>query len=111
MFLATLDILGPIARMSVLVVQKSTDAQLFGRCAVPASPVTGARRLVAEYSVQPVTVLTGDGSVYEKHTTMRTNKSLNIVISDVDSGISCEYNLIASLRLTVQPNQSLVNGV
>lgn len=63
MFLATLDRLGPIARVSLLVVQESTDAQLFGRRSVPTGPVTGARGLVTEYSVQPVAVFAGDWAV------------------------------------------------
>lgn len=63
MFLATLDVLGPIARVHVFVVQQSADAKLFGGCAVPASPVTRARRLVTEDTVKPVAMVTGYGAV------------------------------------------------
>lgn len=66
MFLATLDVLGPVARVRFLVVQQSADAQLFGGGAVPASPVTRARSLVTEYAVQPVAVVAGYGSVCGK---------------------------------------------
>lgn len=54
--MASVDILGPITRVSFLVVQQSADAQLFGGGAVPASPVPCARRLVTEYSIQPIAV-------------------------------------------------------
>lgn len=66
MLLASLDVLGPVARVSVLVVQQSADAQLLGGCAVPARPVPRARRLVSENAVQPVTVISGYGSVCGK---------------------------------------------
>lgn len=59
MFLASLDVLGPVARVSFLVVQQSADAQLFSGSAVPASPVPRARRLVTEYAVQPIAVFSG----------------------------------------------------
>jgi hypothetical protein len=38
MFLASSDILGPVARVSFLVVEEAADAKLLGRGAVPASP-------------------------------------------------------------------------
>jgi len=56
MFLASSDILGPVARVSFLVVEEAADAKLLGRGAVPASPVSGARCLMSENSVQPVAV-------------------------------------------------------
>lgn len=63
MFLASFDILGPIATVRVLVVQQSPDAQLLGGRSVPAGPVPSTARLVAEDSVEPVAVLGGDRSV------------------------------------------------
>lgn len=73
MLLAALDVLGPVARVRVLVVQQSADAQLLGGGAVPARPVPGARRLVAEYAVQPVAVVSGYGAVCGKR-----SQSINI---------------------------------
>lgn len=42
MFLAAIDILGPVAGVGVLVVEKASNAELLGGCAVPAGPVPGA---------------------------------------------------------------------
>lgn len=56
-FLTSLHVLGPIARVHVLVVQQSADAQLFSGRAVPACPIPRARCLVAEYAVQPVAMV------------------------------------------------------
>jgi len=70
MFLAPLDVLGPVARVSFLVVQQPADAQLFGGRAVPASPVSCARRLMTEYSVQPIAVFPGYRTVCGKQTRM-----------------------------------------
>lgn len=63
MFLASLDVLGPIARVGLVMVQQPTDAKLFGRGAVPAGPVPRAAGLVAEYAVEPVAVLGRYGRV------------------------------------------------
>ena len=60
MFLTSFDVLRPIAGSGPLVVQKSTDAQLFRGRAIPASPVASARCLVAENTVEPVTVIGRD---------------------------------------------------
>lgn len=68
MFLATLDVLGPVAGVRVLVVQESANAQLLGGRTVPAGPVPGARSLVTEYAVQPVTVVSRYRAVCEKNT-------------------------------------------
>lgn len=62
-FLAAVDILGPVAGVGVLIVQQSADAQLFCRSAVPTGPVTRAGRLVAEDAVQPVAMFSSDGTV------------------------------------------------
>lgn len=51
MFLTAVYILGPVARVSVLIVQQTTDAKLFCCSAIPAGPVSGARGLMAEDSV------------------------------------------------------------
>lgn len=63
MLLATLDILRPVAGSCLLVVEKSADAELLGRRAVPACPVPRARGLVSEYAVEPVAVLGADRRV------------------------------------------------
>jgi len=67
-FLASLDVLGPVAGVSFFVVQQPADAQLFGGRAVPASPVPRARRLVTEYAVQPIAVFPGYWAVCGKQT-------------------------------------------
>lgn len=71
MFLATFDVLGPVARVRVLVVEKPADAQLFGGRAVPARPIPRARSLVTEYAVQPVTVVAGYWAVCEIRTDVK----------------------------------------
>jgi len=63
MFLAASNILRPVAGVSLLVVEQSTNAELLGGCSVPAGPVASAGGLVAEYSVQPVTVLRAEGRI------------------------------------------------
>jgi len=63
MFLAAGNILRPVAGMSLLVVEQSTNAELLCGGSVPAGPVAGAGGLVPEYSVQPVTVLRALGGI------------------------------------------------
>lgn len=57
MLLTSSDILRPIAGMSFLIVQKTSNAELFSGSSIPAGPVSGARRLVAEDAVEPVAVV------------------------------------------------------
>lgn len=57
MFLASLDVLGPVARPGPLVVEQTAYAQLLGSGAVPAGPVPRAAGLVSEDTVKPVAVL------------------------------------------------------
>lgn len=64
MLLASIDVLRPVAGMGPLVVEESTNTQLFGGGSVPAGPVPGAGSLVAENAVQPVAVLGLDGRVH-----------------------------------------------
>lgn len=71
MFLATFDVLGPVARVRVLIVEQSADAQLFGGRAVPTRPIPRARSLVTEYAVQPVTVVAGYRAVCEIRTDVK----------------------------------------
>lgn len=71
MFLATFDVLGPVARVRVLIVEQPADAQLFGGRAVPARPIPRARSLVTEYAVQPVTVVAGYRAVCEIQTDVK----------------------------------------
>ena len=71
MLLAAVDVVGPVAGVGVLVVQQAADAELLGGRAVPARPVPGARRLVPEDAVQPVTVLCADGAVCRGSKTSR----------------------------------------
>ena len=54
MFLTSGNILRPVASVSFLIVEKSTDAELLSGCSVPAGPVPGARGFVSEDTVQPV---------------------------------------------------------
>jgi hypothetical protein len=42
MFLATCDVLRPVAGMCLFIVKKAADAELLGGGAVPACPVPGA---------------------------------------------------------------------
>lgn len=63
MFLAATDVLGPVAGVGLLVVEEAADAVLLRGGAVPARPVPGARRLVPEDAVQPVTVFRALGRV------------------------------------------------
>lgn len=66
MFLAVVDILRPIAGVSLLVVQQTADAKLFNRRTIPTGPEPCARSLVSEDSVQPVAVLCLDGVVWKE---------------------------------------------
>ncbi len=63
MLLATSNILWPVTGVGLLVVQQATNTELFSGCSVPARPVPGAAGLVAENSVQPVTVLGALGRI------------------------------------------------
>jgi len=63
MFLAAGNVLRPVTGVSLLVVEQPTDTELLGGGAVPAGPVAGAGGLVAEYSVEPVTVLSALGGI------------------------------------------------
>ena len=65
MFLAAGNILRPVAGMSLLVVEQSTNAELLCGGSVPAGPVASAGGLVAEYSVEPVTVLRALGGIWQ----------------------------------------------
>ncbi|KZC09153.1 hypothetical protein WN55_00753, partial [Dufourea novaeangliae] len=60
MLLASFDVLRPVAGPGSLVVQKSTYAKLLGRSSVPAGPVPGAGRFVAEYTIKPVAMVRGN---------------------------------------------------
>ena len=64
MFLASGDVLWPVAGVCLLVVEEAADAELLGGRPVPAGPVAGARGLVAEDAVQPVAVLRALGRVW-----------------------------------------------
>jgi len=63
MFLAASNILRPVAGVSLLVVEQSTNTELLCGGSVPAGPVASAGGLVPEYSVQPVTVLRALGGI------------------------------------------------
>ena len=63
MFLATVDVVGPVAGVGVFVVEETTNAELLRGSSVPAGPVPRAGRLVAEDAVEPVTVLCADWAV------------------------------------------------
>lgn len=57
MLLAAFYILRPVTGMWFFIVKQTTDAQLFGCCAIPTCPVPRARCFVAENSVKPITVV------------------------------------------------------
>ena len=67
MFLTTSHVLRPVTSMSLLVVEESSDAELFSRCSIPAGPVSGAGGLVTKYSVQPVAVLCALGWIWRRN--------------------------------------------
>lgn len=64
MLLAAADVLRPVTGVGLLVIEQTADTELLSGRAVPAGPVAGAGRLVAEDAVQPVTVLRGDRRVW-----------------------------------------------
>lgn len=64
-FLTAVNILWPIAGVSVLIVQKTTNAELLRSSSVPACPIAGAGRLVAEDAVQPIAVLRADWWIWK----------------------------------------------
>lgn len=51
------NILRPVTGMSLLVVQQTTNTELFGGSSIPAGPVPGTGRLMSKDAIQPVTVL------------------------------------------------------
>ena len=57
MFLASGNVLWPVAGVCLLVVEEAADAELLSGRPVPAGPVAGARGLVSKDAVQPVAVL------------------------------------------------------
>lgn len=63
MFLAAINILRPVAGVGVLIVEQTSNAELFRGGSIPAGPVPGAGSLVPEDAVQPVAVLCPDGRI------------------------------------------------
>ena len=63
MFLTSGYVLRPVAGVGFLVVEKSSDTELFRGGAVPAGPVPGARGLVPKDTVQPVAVFSTLGRI------------------------------------------------
>jgi len=61
--LAASDIGWPVTGMGIFVIEKSANAELFGSSSIPASPITGARSFMAENTVQPIAVFSGEGRV------------------------------------------------
>jgi len=57
MLLATSNILRPVTGMGLLIVEQTSDAELFRGGSIPAGPVSGARGLMTKYSIQPVAML------------------------------------------------------
>lgn len=55
-FLTSLDVVRPVTRVSILIVQQPADTQLLRGSAVPTRPVARTRRFVTKDAVQPVTV-------------------------------------------------------
>lgn len=68
MFLASINIFGPIARMGMFIIQKSTNAQLFRGSSIPACPVTGAWCFMPENTIQPITMIRLHWSVWNCQT-------------------------------------------
>ena len=60
MFLTSLDILRPVAGVSIFVVEKSTDTKLFSGSSVPTGPVASAGGLVTKDAIKPITVFSAD---------------------------------------------------
>jgi len=73
--LAASDIGWPVTGMGIFVIEKSANAELFGSSSIPASPITGARSFMAENTVQPIAVFSGEGRV-----TFRSVKAVNFVV-------------------------------
>lgn len=63
MFLASFNVIRPVARPRLFVIEKPADAELLGGGSVPARPVPRAGGLVAEDSVEPVAVIRRDRGV------------------------------------------------
>jgi hypothetical protein len=119
MFLATSNILWPVTGVGLLVVQQATNTELFSGCSVPARPVPGAASLVAENSVQPVTVLgalgrisfRSAGTVHIVRIVTAVNKAepaIGIVNKSVGTGLQESLALVAVI---VQVTGRLVGGV
>lgn len=63
MLLTPRNILRPIARMRVLIIEQPPDAQLLRRRPVPARPIPRTRRLMPKNPIQPVAVVRGNRGV------------------------------------------------
>jgi len=66
-------VLRPVTSVCFLVVQQPSDTELLGGGPVPACPVTGAGRLVPEYSIQPVAMFS----------TLRWVSFLSVLAADI----------------------------
>lgn len=71
MFLASVHILRPVAAVSIFIVQQTTDTQLLCRRSIPTCPISGTRRFMTEYAVQPVAMLCRNGTIYGKEAKKR----------------------------------------
>lgn len=60
MFLASFDVLRPVARACFLVVEKTTYAKLFSSSSIPARPISRAGCFVAKYTVKPIAMFSTD---------------------------------------------------
>jgi len=101
MFLAACNIGWPITSMSFLVVEKSTNTELLSCSSIPASPITSAGSFMAENTVQPITVFSGDGRV-----SFRSVKAVNFVVVVADSKKSSFLGAIVDESI----GAGLVNG-
>jgi hypothetical protein len=64
--LASLDIVWPVARVSLFAVEETANAQLFSGSSIPARPIAGARSLMPENAIEPVAVLRGNRRIWKK---------------------------------------------
>jgi len=118
MFLAAGNVLRPVTGVSLLVVEQPTDTELLGGGAVPAGPVAGAGGLVAEYSVEPVTVLSALGGISSFSLiavdvvrivagTQETEGSTSVIHETVGTGLD---EALVSVALVVQVTLALVGS-
>jgi len=64
MFLTSCYVLRPVTGVGFLVVEKTSDTELFRGSSVPTGPIPGAGGLVPEDAVQPVAMFSTLGRIF-----------------------------------------------